>query len=90
MNDILKFALGLANMSEAEVADIDAKLPGMARLCAAAKELEPILQQAEPHIEALMPLITLALPIIKKAYPDIVASIPTIEGLIQFASQKGI
>ena len=88
MNNLVQFALGLANVPPETVADIDKSLPGMARLIEDAKELEPILQAAEPHIEALMPLIAKAMPILKAAYPDFVAVLPTAEEIIAFVSDK--
>lgn len=86
MNPILKFALGLANVPDATVADLEKAFPGMQRLCAAAKQIEAVAQKSQPleaHIEQIEPII-------KAAYPDFVAVLPTVEELIQFASQKGI
>ncbi len=86
MNLALKFALGLANMPETTVADLDKSWPGFAGLCDDMKAFAAIAQKSQPleaHIEQ-------ALPILKKAYPQIVAVLPTVEELIQFASQKGI
>lgn len=98
MNGAIKFALGLASMPPAEIADLEAKLPGLARIAAAAKQLEPLLREAEPHAEALLPLLTQAmphlaalaplaaqgLPLVKQVWPDIVAATPTVEQLIAF------
>jgi phage-related protein len=88
MNNIVKFALGLANVPAETVADIDKSLPGMARLIEDAKQLEPILRAAEPHIEALMPLIMQALPVLKAAYPDFVAVLPTAQEIVAFVNDK--
>lgn len=88
MNGVVRFALGLARMPESEIADLDQKLPGLARIAAAAKEIEPLLRQAEPHAEALAPLLNQMLPIIKGVWPDIVAVAPTIEQLIAFVNTK--
>lgn len=102
MNGVIRFALGIASMPDQVVNDLDRSLPGFARIAAAAKELEPILQKGEPHAEALapllaqamphiqelMPLIAQAMPIIKRVWPDIVAVTPTIEELIEFANRK--
>jgi hypothetical protein len=89
MNNLVKFALGLANVPPDTVADIDKSLPGMARLIAAAKELEPILTVAQPHIDALTPLVPKAMLILKAAYPDLIAVIPTAGEVIAFVSDKG-
>lgn len=88
MNNLVKFALGLANVPPETVADIDKSLPGMARLIEDAKQLEPILIAAQPHIDALMPLIEKAMPILKAAYPDLIAILPTAEEIIAFVSKK--
>ena len=82
MNGFLKFALELAHMPEATVADLEKSLPGFSRIVAAAKELEPILAK-------MAPLVDQALPIVKRVYPDIVAVTPTVQELIQFAQNKG-
>lgn len=89
MNRMLRFALGLANMPDSTVADLEKSLPGFSRLVASAKQLEPIIHQALPHIEALSPLVQQAMPIVKAAYPDLVAVIPTVQELIVFVEGKG-
>lgn len=89
MNGLIKLALEFAHMSDAEISDLDKALPGLARLSVAAKELEPILTKAAPLVEQLQPLALQAWPIVQKAWPDIVVVTPTIQELIEFASQKG-
>lgn len=88
MNGLVKFALGIANMPEATINDLEKSLPGFANLAAAFKQLEPILTKAQPHIDALQPLINQAMPIVKKAWPDLVAVTPTVEELIEFINSK--
>ena len=86
MNGILRFALGLANMPAATVADLEKAMPGMQRLCEIATEIAAIAAKNQPltaHVDQIEPIV-------KKAYPDFVAVIPTVEELIQFASQKGV
>jgi hypothetical protein len=85
---MLDFALSIAGLPEATITDLDAKMPGFARLAAAAKELEPIITQAKPAMDRLQPLFIQAYPIIVKAWPDIVSVTPTIESLLNFASTK--
>lgn len=88
MNGFVKFALGIANMPPSTIADLELELPGIERLAAALKQLEPILAAADPHIEALVPLAMKAYPIVKDRWPDIVAVTPTIEKLIAFVNSK--
>lgn len=102
INGMLRFALGLANVPDATVSDLDKSLPGMERLAALAKAaepdlqlLQPIIEQMEPHFVALLPLIEQATPIVlrltpivKTALPDIKAVTPTIQELIVFAEGK--
>lgn len=97
MNGLIKFALVLAGLPTATIADIDADLPGAGRLIEAAKQLGPILSQAQPHIEAitphieaLLPLLNKAMPILKAAYPDIVAILPTAKEIIAFVGEKKV
>ena len=71
---ILDFGLGLAGMPEDTIKDLDAHLPHLMRIAAAAKEAEP--------------LITQLIPILTKAWPDIVAVTPLAQKLIAFAKQK--
>ena len=61
-------------MPENTVQNLEAHLPHLERLSAAAKE-------AEPHITALMPILT-------KAWPDVVAVTPLLQELVAFAKQK--
>ena len=89
MNGWLRFALGLANMPDQTVADLEQSLPGFSRLVTAAKQLEPIIHRAMPKVVALEPDIQEAIPIIKAAYPDVVAVIPTVQELIVFIQGKG-
>lgn len=88
MNGFIKFALGIANMPQSTIDDLELELPGIERLSVALKQLEPILTAADPHIEALTPLILKAYPIVKDRWPDIVAVTPTIEKLIEFVNSK--
>lgn len=71
---VLDFGLGLAGLPEKTIQDLDAGLPALQRIAAAAK-------QAEPLITQLMPILT-------KVWPDIVAVTPLIQELIAFAKQK--
>ncbi len=89
MNGLIKFALEIAKMPDAEIADLSAKLPAFGRLAAAAKQLEPTLAKAEPLIEQLQPLVIEAWPIIQKEWPDIVSVTPTVQELIEFVNSKG-
>lgn len=89
MNGVLRFALGLANVPDKDVTDLETSLPALARLCKAARELEPIIHAAMPHLEPLKPLADQALTICEGAYPDFVAVLPTLEEFIQFANSKG-
>ena len=88
MNSFVKFALGIANMSENTVNDLEKSLPGFSNIAAAFKELEPILTKAQPHIDALTPLVNQAMPIVKKVWPDIISVTPTVEELIDFINSK--
>jgi hypothetical protein len=85
MNGLLRFGLGLANVSQKTADDLDKSLPGMARLCALAKQLEPIIQRNYPHLKAIEPDLPEVERIIKQAWPDIVSVTPTIEELIDAA-----
>lgn len=89
MNGVLKFALGLANMPADEVADLDAKLPGLARIAAAAKRLEPLLRQAEPHVEALQPVFAGASPSLAALLPLLTKAMPHLDALAPLAA-KGL
>lgn len=95
MNGFVKFALGIAGLPPAVIADIDKAIPGVARLAEAAKQIEPYLEQAHPHIEAitphleaLLPIFEKVMPILKAEYPDIVALLPTAKEIIAFVEDK--
>lgn len=88
ISNAIRFGLGLAGMSEAQVNDLDAKLPGAQRVAAACKLAEPeltavlpLLEQAEPHLAKIYAIL-------KPVYPDIVASTPTIENLLEWVQSK--
>lgn len=95
MNGLVKFALGIAGLPPAVIAEIDKNIPGMARLADAAKQIEPYLEQAHPHIEAitphlyaLLPIFEKVMPILKARYPDIAALLPTAKEIIAFVGDK--
>jgi hypothetical protein len=71
---ILDFGLGLAGLPEQTIRDLDAHLPALQRIAAAALQAEPFM--------------TPLLPILQKAWPDIVAVTPLIQELIVYAKQK--
>ena len=71
---LLDFGLGVAGLPEATIRDLDAHLPHLGRIAAAAKEAEPLLTQ-------LMPILT-------KTWPDIVAVTPLVQKLIAFVKQE--
>lgn len=87
MNGVLKFALGLANMPAEQVDDLDRKLPGLARIAAAAKQLQPLLAQAEPHAEALQPLLIAALPHLEALLPLLTQAMPHLNALAPLGAQ---
>jgi hypothetical protein len=66
--------LGLAGLSEQTIKDLDANLPALQRIAAAAKQAEP--------------LLTPLFPLLARAWPDIVTVTPLIQELIAFAKQK--
>lgn len=89
MNAIFRFALSLANMPDQAVADLEKNLPVLARLCQAAKKLDPLIRQAKPHLDPLKPIAEQALDVVEAAWPDFVAVLPTIEEFIEFVNAKG-
>jgi hypothetical protein len=70
----LDFGLRFEGMPEATIQHLDAQLPALERLAAAAKQAEPML--------------TPLLPVVQKAWPDIVAVTPLLLELIAFAKSK--
>ncbi len=81
MNGLLRMALGLADVPDLLIADLEKSTPEFERLAAAMRALEPIAQRAKP-------LFDQAAPILKQAYPDLIAILPTVEALIQFVNSK--
>lgn len=79
MNGLVKFALGVAGLPPAAVADIDKAMPGAARVIDAAKQLEPYLEQARPHIEAITPHLTAMAPHITAMMPHLQALLPLLD-----------
>ena len=66
MNLKIKFALGLLGFTEAEIVEIEAALPAMARLLDGAKELEPIVSKLYPDLVAVIPAAKVVLAFIQK------------------------
>lgn len=85
MNGMVKFALGVANVPDHLVSDIDANIPGAQRLIAAAKKLEPSIRKLAPLIDQATPIImTEILPVIKAEYPDLMALLPIAGQVLEF------
>lgn len=94
MNPLLRFALGLANVPDKDVADLEKQLPGIGRLIASAKDIRPDLEAAFPHIEAMGPHIDALLPIwervapkVKAAWPDLVGVLPVLQEFAALAQK---
>lgn len=80
MNLMLRFALGLANIPDKDVEDLDRQLPALARLIAAFKDMKGDLEAAAPHLQAIGPhldaLLTIGerlAPKVKTTWPDLIA-----------------
>lgn len=85
MNGLLRFALGIANMPQKTIDDLDKSLPGFSRLVKLAQAAEPAIKRCAPHIEAMKPDLIQLTDLIEKAWPDIEAVLPTVDELIIFA-----
>ena len=86
MNPLLRFALGLANVPDKDVADLEKQIPALGRLITGAKDMKadlesagPHLQAMEPHIDALMPIADRLVPKVKALWPDLVAVWPLMQ-----------
>jgi hypothetical protein len=82
MNGTLRFVLGLANMPDGTVADIEKTLPGAQRLVAAARQIAAVAQKSQPleaHVEQIEPLL-------KGEWADAVAAMPTAEEVLAWAA----
>jgi hypothetical protein len=71
---MLNLGLALAGVPEKTIAELNANLPALERLAAAAKRVEPMLAPVMPEIQ--------------KAWPDIVAVTPLLQDLIAFVKLK--
>jgi hypothetical protein len=94
MNPLLRFALGLANVPDKDVADLEKQLRALARLVAVAKDVKPDLEAIGPHLEAmgphldaLMPIAERLAPKIKAAWPDLVAIEPMMQEFLALAQK---
>lgn len=82
MNNLVKFALGVAGLPAETVADIDKAMPGAARLIDAAKQFEPFLEQAHPHIEAITPHLSAMAPHVTAIMPHLQALLPLLDKVL--------
>ena len=87
MNLAVRFVLGLANMPDQTVADLNEHLPGFEQLAALAKQAEPIIQRNLPHIKAMEPDMPALTAIVKQAWPILVDVTPTVDELINFVKK---
>lgn len=85
MNGLVKFALGLANVPDSMVLEIERAIPGAQRLIEAAKKLEPAIARLAPLVDQAMPIImTDVMPVIKTEYPDLMALLPLAGEVLTF------
>ena len=94
LNLMLRFALGLANVPDKDVDDLEKQLPALTRLIVAAKAMQADIEQAGPHLEAmgphleaLMPIVDRLIPKIKAAWPDLVAVLPVVQEFVELAKK---
>ena len=66
MNLKIRFALGLAGFTEADVAEIEAALPAMERLLGSVQGLEPMLTKLYPDLVAVIPAAKVILAYVQK------------------------
>mgnify|MGYP000594358930 CR=1 FL=1 len=102
VNSLVKLALGLANVPDELIADIDKNLPGAERLVAASRAIQPhlealvpIAEEMKPHIDALLPLVEKAmphvnaiLPVVRKVSPDLKNVLPVLHGAVAFVEGR--
>lgn len=69
LNPLIHFALGLANVPDKDVDDLERTLPEMAALCKLAKQLKPLVDEMVPLVEKLLPLYKEAAPTITQLMP---------------------
>jgi hypothetical protein len=94
LNLMLRFALGMANVPDKDVDDLEKQLPALARLIAAFKDMNPDLEALAPHIEAMGPEIEALMPIaerlapkIKTAWPDLITLVPVVQEYVDLAQK---
>lgn len=83
---MLRFALGVANVPDDKVDELDKAMPGFARLAADAKQAKPILEKLAPLINQIEPLAVQLWPIAVKAWPDLMAVLPVVSDYIDLAN----
>lgn len=89
MNGMVRFAMGLAGVSDKLAADIEAEIPGAQRLIAAAQKLKPSIDKIAPHVEAITPvMMNEILPVLKAEYPDLMALLPVAQQVLELVKSK--
>ena len=84
MNLAFRMALGLAGVTDADAAQIDAAIPAIERLIEAEKKLNAIAQKPQPlqaHLDQIIPVL-------KARDQDAATAIAVIEKLISFIKDK--
>lgn len=90
MNGMVRFALGVANVPDHMVDDIETNIPGAQRLITAAKKLEPSIVKLAPHIEAMTPILRDEVwPVLLLEYPDLIAMLPLAQQVLEFVKGTG-
>lgn len=94
LNLMLRFAMGLANIPDKDVDDLEKQLPALARLITAFKDMKPDLEEAAPHLDAIGPHVDALLstserlaPKVKAAWPDLVAVLPVVQEFTALADK---
>lgn len=87
MNFAVRMFLGITQMPDKTINDLDQHLPGFEQLANLAKQAEPIITRNAVHLKAMEPDMPAFIAILKQAWPVLVDVTPTTQELIDFAKK---
>ena len=84
----IDFALGLAGVPSATIAEVEKASPAVAALLKLFKDNQPLLTKIEALLAEATPLVTQALPLLKQAQSEIVAVMPAAQDIVAFIAKQ--
>ena len=85
---LAEFALGLAGVPQATIAEVEQASPAAAALLKLIKDNQPLIAKIEAVVTEATPLVVQALPLIKQAQAELLIVMPAAQDVVAFIQKQ--